>query len=155
MTNRSYRRGIAGPDDVPIAARWAFQQRIERSGGHLIWTGAVDNSSTPVFTHANTIYPALRVAWVLHYPTAPEGIVRSSCSVRLCVAGRCLTDAAARQREHLVLAAILGVDISGTCMAGHPSATYGTVRLNGKVECRPCDAERRRNHRALEKAAAA
>ena len=155
MTERRYKKGVAAPGDIPTDAARAFGDRLQHIGGHKVWQGTTDHGMTAVLDHRGVRYPALRVAWVLHYGTAPVGQVRSSCDQDLCVAGTHLTDAALRQRDHLLLAHLLGVDMSGTCDAGHIRSVHGTVRGNRKVDCRPCDAERRKAQRAQEKEMAA
>jgi len=153
--NAQYVKGVALPGQLAADVIAAFHERTEQRGDHLIWTATVDHETTPVLVRLGYRYPALQVAWVLHHGSRPQGHVRRSCSERLCVAGRCLTDGAMRQKKHHLMAAVLGVDLSGTCTEGHSRREHGVVGLNGKVDCRVCDTRRRRASRAAENEVAA
>jgi len=134
------------PGAVPIAAIWAFRDRLDRVGQHRIWNGMTSKGTTPVLFHDDTLYPARHIAWVLHHGTAPVGLVKADCGVRLCMHAPHLTDAASRQRERVLYAALLGVTLAGPCPAGHHDlAEYGYARPTGFIECRGCDNARRRN----------
>jgi hypothetical protein len=152
--SRRYRRGLAARAEIPVDAVWAYRDRLHRTGGHLLWQGAVDQAGTPVLGHGYAKYSVLRIAWLLQYDSAPTGIIRSSCGTKLCVLAAHLTDDASRQEQHLVRAREFGIDMSGTCTAGHLLAVFGTVLRTGRVDCRRCDSLRRRMKRALEKAVA-
>jgi hypothetical protein len=145
--NAQYVKGVALPGKLDADVIAAFRKRSRSEGAHLVWTGTVDHRTTPVLIRQGARYPALQVAWVLLHGTVPQGHVRSSCPVPLCVAGRCLTDRVMRQGEQRLMAEVLGVDFSGTCRQGHARAEHGAVTLRGKVECRACDSARRRAQR--------
>ncbi|MFJ3793950.1 hypothetical protein [Kitasatospora sp. NPDC090091] len=140
--------------DIPTDVEWLFRDHLHRRDGHRIWTGATDTSGTPVIGHDYAKFSVLRISWLLHRGTEPAGTVLSACGVRGCVNGACLTDAGDRRRERIMHAALLGIDMTGTCSAGHPHADYGRPRTNGRVECTACDNARRRETRAARKAVA-
>lgn len=145
---RRYRTGLTTRADIPTAVVWLYRDHLRRAGEHRIWQGPVDHAGTPVIGHDYFKYSVLRVAWILHYDSPPDGAVRSDCGTRGCVAARCLTDQRARQRLEILKAALRRIDMTGTCTAGHPHAEHASVRTNGQLECRVCDNTRRRAQRA-------
>ncbi|MFI9331934.1 hypothetical protein ACIGZJ_30885 [Kitasatospora sp. NPDC052868] len=151
---RRYRTGLDTRRDIPDKVVRQYRGHLRGVGEHLLWQGPADHAGTPFIGHDYAKYSVLRIAWLLHHDTAPDGHIRVGCGVRGCVAGRCLTDRTLRQREQLLLAAVHRIDMSGTCAAGHAHAEHGSVRTNGKIECRTCDAARRRAQRAADKAVA-
>ncbi|MFE5037106.1 hypothetical protein [Streptomyces sp. NPDC056683] len=156
MTSRRIvRTAPVTPGAVPTAAIWAFRERLDRAGDHRVWTGTASKGTTPVLFHDDTVYPARRVAWILHHGAAPVGLVKAGCGVRLCMHGPHLTDDVTRQRERILYAALHGITLAGPCTAGtHELAEYGYVRPNRVTECRGCDNARRRT-KPLEGARAA
>jgi hypothetical protein len=155
MIEERRRADLERAQDIPTEVVWAFRDRLHRDGSHQLWQGAVDNAGTPALCHRPVTYSVLRIAWLLHHDAPPVGGLRISCGTPLCVRGAHLTDSATRQREQLALAEILGIDMSGTCRAGHLRAEFGTVRGSGRVECRSCDTARRREQRAAAQTEAA
>jgi hypothetical protein len=146
LASQARERAAEETTAVPAPVEEAFRQRIRRDGVHRVWTGAVDNSNSPIITHQHTRYSALQVAWLLHHHTLPQGRVRSSCETALCVAGLCLSDEVSRQAEYRLLAVVAGIDLNGTCIHGHERALHSTVRCVGRrwqAYCRPCDRRRR------------
>lgn len=67
----------------PAAAFRAYTQHA--GGGHLDWTGSTTNSGTPVLTWGGRNYTAYRVAFVMRWGRAPEGLVHPGCDHPRCV----------------------------------------------------------------------
>jgi hypothetical protein len=132
------------PGDVPAELIQVFRARTQAAkGGHLLWEGYAEKGTTPLLIRNDHSYPVLRLSWCLQWNTEPDGHIRN-CGTRLCVAGTHLTDRRLRQREQLLAAAVLGIDMSGTCAAGHPRAEHGIVLgIGQKVACRACQAAAR------------
>lgn len=145
MNRRTVRTAPVTPGAVPTAAVWAFRDRLHRVDDHLLWQGTADKGTTPVLYVDNVRYPARPLAWLLHHGTAPVGLVKADCGVRLCMHGPHLTDEHSRQNARLLYAALHGVTLAGPCHAGlHDLTEHGYVRPTGVTECRGCDNARRR-----------
>lgn len=148
-----YKQGRVIPGEVPTAALWAFRDRLHRTpDGHRLWQGPTDHGRTAILIHDGYRYPAIQVAWVEHYGTAPEGQVQPECGRRLCLEATHLSDAAVRRSEQQLRAAVYGISLDGACDAGHPRISSIVIRprKDGKVDviCRPCENAYARARRA-------
>ncbi|MGW9299391.1 hypothetical protein ACWHA3_01005 [Streptomyces cyaneofuscatus] len=98
------RRG--GRPLLPIAA--AYEARTEpEAGGHLRWTGHVDNG-VPKLVRNRTKLSAYRVAFRMAHGREPVGQVRPGCGYPRCVAGDHMEDRPMREQLQAQLAGIFG-----------------------------------------------
>jgi hypothetical protein len=86
-----------------------FRRRVQPvDGGHLLWTGHVNNTGAPCFRHGGKMLTAYRVAFRIQYGREPVGKVTSACDRKLCVAPQCVEDRLIRERTKATFAAIFG-----------------------------------------------
>ncbi|WP_051814529.1 hypothetical protein RFN58_07115 [Streptomyces iakyrus] len=76
-------------------------------GGHVRWLGGTSHSTPRVWFNGTT-YSAYRIAFRVQHGRDPEGQVRPSCDMPLCVAGAHMEDRPMRQRTNSLYDAIFG-----------------------------------------------
>ncbi|MFI2078620.1 LuxR C-terminal-related transcriptional regulator [Streptomyces triculaminicus] len=117
---------------------WGRAEPVE--GGHLRWTGHVNNTGTPVLRYEKKIHSAYRVAFTLHSRRQPEGIVTSDCGFEGCVEPRHMEDDITRTRVRAAYAAVIGRRTRGDrCRRGHSAATFRRYTRDGGAYCFACN----------------
>lgn len=127
-------------NQAPPTIEAAFTARVRAlPDGHAEWAGPRNDNGTPMLCWKDQRVSAYRVAFRIEYGREPQGVVLPVCDIAGCVAGRCLDDAAARNRTRGQLAAVLGLDQTRAhCRRGHAYAEHGTFRPSGGRYCAEC-----------------
>jgi hypothetical protein len=93
---------------LPTTLEEAFRQYTRPTNdGHETWTGP-DNNGAAKLTFEGTVYYARRLAFRFHHGREPVGAVTAACTVKGCVAGRCVEDLPMRRKAHALYAAVFG-----------------------------------------------
>jgi hypothetical protein len=99
---KSGSKPAASPED-------AFRSRTrETDGGHLTWTGHVNNTGTPALRHGGRLLSAYRIAFRIRTGREPVGYARPGCGRPGCVAPDHIDDQPARDRNNATFNALFG-----------------------------------------------
>lgn len=101
-----------GRTGTPISRRLTVEQYFRSRtrhvhGGHLLWLDRVERG-LPVLHHGRRIHSALRVAWRMAHPGAPDGPLVPGCAMPLCVAPDHVIDQATLRQLAILLNDLFG-----------------------------------------------
>ncbi|MET8399605.1 hypothetical protein [Streptomyces sp900116325] len=97
------------PSRTTITIEQAWQANVRPlDGGHMQWTGRLNNAGVPTFSYRARPTSARVIAFRIRTGRDPVGYVKPECDAPGCVAPRCVDDRPGRENTARLLAELGG-----------------------------------------------